>query len=42
MCASPNNWRRIADEGFNVCMVSPNKKLVFFGGGKGKIGVLKL
>jgi hypothetical protein len=39
---SPNNWRHVSDEGFNVCMVSPDRKLVFLGGGRGKIGVFKL
>ena len=35
-------WLDISKEGFNVCMVSPNKKQVFFGGEKGKIAVLNL
>jgi len=35
-----NNWMKASDTGFNVCMVSPNKKLVFFAGDKGRIGVL--
>ncbi|MBC7586895.1 MAG: oxidoreductase [Chitinophagaceae bacterium] len=38
---SPNNWSSVTKEGFNVCMVSPTKKLVFLGGEKGKIGLLK-
>jgi photosystem II stability/assembly factor-like uncharacterized protein len=42
ICTKPNKWTRISSEGFNVCMVSPNKKLVFFAGAKGKIGMLKL
>ena len=32
-------WKKISNEGFNVCMVSPGKK-VFFAGEKGKIGRL--
>jgi photosystem II stability/assembly factor-like uncharacterized protein len=42
MCAEPNKWERISGEGFNVCMVSPDKKVIFFAGGKGKIGMLRL
>ncbi len=36
-----NDWISVAKEGFNVCMVSPKKKLVFLAGDKGKIGILK-
>lgn len=36
-----NNWFSVTKEGFNVCMVSPNKKLVFLAGEKGKIGRLQ-
>jgi photosystem II stability/assembly factor-like uncharacterized protein len=36
-----NNWNSVTKEGFNVCMVSPKKKLVFLAGEKGKIGLLK-
>jgi photosystem II stability/assembly factor-like uncharacterized protein len=42
VCSNPNDWKRISNEGFNVCMVTPNKKLIFFAGEKGKIGLLKL
>jgi photosystem II stability/assembly factor-like uncharacterized protein len=42
LCKDPNKWERISTEGFNVCMPSPNKKLIFLGGDKGKIGILKL
>ncbi len=38
---SPNNWSSVTKEGFNVCAVSPKKKLVFLGGERGKIGQLK-
>lgn len=31
----------ISSEGFNVCAPTPGKKLVFFGGGKGKIGMMR-
>lgn len=36
-----NDWISVTKEGFNVCMVSPKKKLVFLAGDKGKIGQLK-
>jgi len=36
-----DDWISITKEGFNVCMVSPKKKLVFLAGEKGKIGKLK-
>jgi len=39
--SNPNNWSSVTKEGFNVCMVSPKKKLVFLGGERGKIGQLK-
>lgn len=42
MCKSPDKWQSISADGFNVCAVSPNKKLIFFGGANGKIGMLKL
>ena len=42
MCDNPDKWERISKEGFNVCMVSPNKRLIFFAGEKGKIGLLRL
>jgi photosystem II stability/assembly factor-like uncharacterized protein len=42
MCNNPADWKHISDEGFNVCMVSPDKKLAFFGGSKGRIGLLRL
>ena len=42
ICRNPNEWKRISGEGFNVCMISPNKKLIFFGGEKGRIGLLNL
>ena len=35
-------WLDISKEGFNVCMVSPNKKQVFFAGEKGKLAILNL
>jgi hypothetical protein len=35
-----NDWLSITTEGFNVCMVSPGKKLVFLAGERGKIGQL--
>jgi photosystem II stability/assembly factor-like uncharacterized protein len=41
ICYNPNQWKRVSKEGFNVCMVSPNKKLIFLAGEKGKIGVIK-
>jgi photosystem II stability/assembly factor-like uncharacterized protein len=36
-----DDWLSITKEGFNVCMVSPVKKIVFLAGEKGKIGILK-
>jgi photosystem II stability/assembly factor-like uncharacterized protein len=36
-----DDWLSVTTEGFNVCMVSPTKKLVFLAGEKGKIGQLK-
>ena len=36
-----HDWNSITKEGFNVCMVSPTKKLIFLAGEKGKIGQLK-
>jgi len=42
ICSNPHKWMRISKESFNVCMISPNKKLIFFGGEKGRIGLLKL
>jgi hypothetical protein len=42
MCNMPNKWWRVSTKGFNVCMVAPGKKLIFFAGDKGKIGLLKL
>ena len=42
MCRKPNKWKRISTESFNVCMVSPDKKLIFFAGEKGRIGLLRL
>ena len=36
-----NDWFSVTKEGFNVCMVSPKKKLVFLAGDRGKIGQLK-
>jgi photosystem II stability/assembly factor-like uncharacterized protein len=42
ICKSPNNWSNVTkDGGFNVCMVSPKKKMVFLGGERGTIGLLK-
>ena len=35
-------WLDISKQGFNVCMVSPNKKQVFFAGEKGKLAILNL
>jgi len=35
-----DEWVSVTKEGFNVCMVSPNKKLIFLAGEKGKIGQL--
>jgi photosystem II stability/assembly factor-like uncharacterized protein len=35
-------WKKISNEGFNVCMVSPSKKYVFLAGENGKIGRLEL
>ena len=42
MCNRPDDWRRVSTKGFNVCMVSPNKKLIFLAGERGKIGVIRL
>lgn len=36
-----DDWISVTKEGFNVCMVSPQKKIVFLAGDKGKIGILK-
>lgn len=36
-----DDWISVTTEGFNVCRVSPTKKLVFLAGEKGKIGMLK-
>ena len=41
LCTNPDEWINISKEGFNVCMVSPNKKLIFLGGGNGKIGMIR-
>ncbi|MEO6832220.1 MAG: oxidoreductase [Chitinophagaceae bacterium] len=38
VCDEPNKWRHISAEGFNVCRVSLDGKMVFFGGGKGRVG----
>jgi photosystem II stability/assembly factor-like uncharacterized protein len=35
-----NNWFSVTKEGFNVCMVTPKSKTVFFAGEKGKVGRL--
>lgn len=42
VCDNPNKWKHISDKGFNVCMVSPSKRLVFLAGSKGLIGKLRL
>ena len=42
ICEHPDKWKNISKQGFNVCMVSRNRSFVFFGGGNGKIGVLRL
>jgi photosystem II stability/assembly factor-like uncharacterized protein len=34
------NWHRISNQGFNVCMISPDRKHIFFAGAKGKIAVM--
>jgi photosystem II stability/assembly factor-like uncharacterized protein len=36
-----NDWVSVTKEGFNVCMVSPNKKIVFLAGDNGKVGRLQ-
>jgi photosystem II stability/assembly factor-like uncharacterized protein len=36
-----DDWKNISNEGFNVCMVSPKIKTVFFAGDRGKIGIFK-
>jgi photosystem II stability/assembly factor-like uncharacterized protein len=41
ICGQPENWTHISDQGFNTCVVSPDRKRVFFGGG-GRIAMLKL
>lgn len=42
ICGDPSGWRRISDDNFNVCAVSPNGKTVFFAGSKGRVGMLRL
>lgn len=42
ICSRPHKWKRISAVGFNVCMVSPDRKRIFFGGAGGKIGMLRL
>ena len=42
LCLEPAAWTHVSTESFNVCAVSPDKKRIFFGGGKGRIGMLRL
>jgi len=35
-------WKKISDEGFNVCMVAADKHTIYFAGGKGKIARLTI
>jgi len=41
ICRGADNWKRISGIDFNVCMLTPDKKLVIFGSGKGRIGLLR-
>lgn len=42
ICYNSRSWRRISGEDFKVCMVSPNKKMIFFAGKEGRIALMKL
>lgn len=41
-CEQPGKWIRISALGFNVCMLTPDKKRVVFAGARGRIAMLKI